>query len=106
MDFEELIGFIENEDKRLKERYGNLKDDTRTLARTVKLSEEFGELCNDVLAHYAYQRTSKLENHDREKIREEFADIIFTTFLIAKSMGIDIVKGIESKMEKIKKREY
>jgi NTP pyrophosphatase (non-canonical NTP hydrolase) len=105
MDIKELLEFIEKEDRRLKEHY-KLDEEKRTLARTVKLMEELGELCDDVLSYGSMQRGDKLEKHDRENVQEEFADVIFTAMLLAKSMGIDVWKGMERKMEKIKKRSY
>ena len=105
MDIKELLDFINKEDKRLREYYGNYPDEEkRILARTVKLMEEIGELSNDVLSFNSMQRKEKLDNHDKENIREEFADVLFTTLLLAKSMNIDIKKSIEDKIKKIDKR--
>ena len=99
------MGFIDREDKRLREYYGNYPDEEkRILARTVKLMEEIGELSNDVLSFNSMQRKEKLDNHDKENIREEFADVLFTTLLLARVMNIDIKKSIEDKIKKIDKR--
>lgn len=106
MDIEELLEFIDKEDKRLKDHYSNLDEEKRILARTVKLMEELGELCDDVLSFKSMQRSDKLDKHDKENIQEEFADVLFTAMLLAKSMDIDVWKGMKSKMEKIKKRNY
>ena len=105
MEFKDLLKFIEIEDERLKEYYGGYSDqEKRILARTVKLTEELGELCNEVLAYNSLQRKQKLDNHDKENLPEEFADVIITTLLLAKAMNIDIEKALERKIEKINKR--
>jgi NTP pyrophosphatase (non-canonical NTP hydrolase) len=103
MEMKELLKFIDFEDDRLDKYYG-IPHDKKILARTVKLAEELGELCNEVLAHSALLPKHKLDNHDKENIREEFADVIITTLLLAKSMGIDIENALERKMEKIEKK--
>jgi NTP pyrophosphatase (non-canonical NTP hydrolase) len=74
------------------------------LARTVKLGEEFGELCEEVLAYNSLQRKQKLDNHDRENLREEFADVIITALLLAKSMNVNIEKALEMKMQRLDQR--
>ena len=105
MDFKNLLQFIKTEDERLKKYYGGYTDEEkRILARTVKLSEELGELCNAVLAFNSMQRKEKLENYDSENLSEEFADVIITTLLLAEVIGIDIEKSLEQKIKKINDR--
>ena len=101
----DLLKFVEIEDKRLKEYYyNNVDTDKLILARTVKLTEELGELCEEVLLHNSFQRKEKLDLHKKENLPEEFADVIITTLLLAKAMEVDIEKALEKKIEKINKR--
>ncbi|HCC59684.1 MAG: hypothetical protein A2402_02965 [Candidatus Staskawiczbacteria bacterium RIFOXYC1_FULL_37_43] len=105
MEFKDLISFIKKEDERLRNRYGNYPDEEkRILARTVKLAEEFGELCDEVLAYNSMQRKDKLDNIVEGNLAEEFADVIITSLLLANAMNVDIEKALEKKMEKIDKR--
>jgi len=105
MELKDLLKFIEIEDERLKKYYGGYDDqEKRILARAVKLTEELGELCDEVLAHNSLQRKQKLDNHDKENLPEEFADVIITTLLLAKAMNVDIEKALEKKVEKVNKR--
>ena len=105
MSLKELLQFIATEDERLKKYYGNYPDqEKRILARTVKLSEELGELCDEVLSFNAIQRKDKLENHNGENLSEEFADVLITTLLLAKSMDVDIEEALKRKIAKINKR--
>ena len=93
MEFTELLKFIDLEDQRLKNYYGNyIDEEKRILARTVKLTEELGELCNEVLAANSLQRKQKLDKTDKNNLGEEFADVIITALLLSKSMNIDIEK--------------
>ncbi|MBI5254652.1 hypothetical protein HY932_02635 [Candidatus Falkowbacteria bacterium] len=105
MELKDLLKFIEIEDERLKKYYGGYDDqEKRILARTVKLTEELGELCDEVLAYNSLQRKQKLDNHDKENLPEEFADVIITVLLLAKAMNVDIEKALEKKVEKVNKR--
>ncbi len=105
MEFRDLISFIKKEDGRLRERFGNYPDEEkRILARTVKLMEEMGELCDEVLAYNSMQRKDKLDKIEEGNLAEEFADVIITSLLLANVMNVDIEKALEKKMEKINKR--
>ena len=103
MEMKKLKEFIDFEDERLSKHYG-IPQDKKILARTVKLTEELGELCSEVLSHSSLQRKDKLENHDKENIDGEFADVIITAMLLAKAMDIDVEKALEDKIERISKK--
>lgn len=69
MTLKQLQNFIEKEHKRLIERYGILEDaQKRTLARTVKLMEEVGELCNEILSFNIMHRKEKMRKKNKEKL--------------------------------------
>jgi len=105
MELEDLLNFIKKEDVRLRNRFGNYPDEEkRILARTVKLTEEMGELCDEVLAYNSMQRKDKLEKIVDGNLAEEFADVIITSLLLANVMNVDIKEALETKMEKIDKR--
>jgi len=104
MNFEELLQFIESEDKNIRENYGSPTKQEEILARTVKLGEEYGELCDEILSANNDQRKEKLEKKDKDNLPEEFADVIITTLLLAKSMEVDIKMALEKKIAKINER--
>lgn len=105
MELKKLLQFIEAQDKRLIKYFGSSADqEKRILARTVKLTEELGELCNEVLAYNGDQRKEKLIDHDKDNLPGEFADVIITTLLLAKSMDIDIERALENKVKIVEKR--
>lgn len=104
MEIKELLQFIDLENERLKVRYPNLRERERVLAQTVKIAEELGELCNEVLASGGDQRKEKLVNHNKYTLQDEFADVVITTLLLAKLLDVDIQKALTDKIEKINKR--
>lgn len=105
MLLKDFIQYIEIEDQRLKQRYPQLDDDKVILARSVKLSEEMGELSDNILALIGLQRKEKLDGFSPKALSKEFADIIITTFLLAKSSGVDILQALEDKIPELNRRE-
>jgi NTP pyrophosphatase (non-canonical NTP hydrolase) len=106
MEFQELIDAVNQIDLQLNEYYHGLQIDRekRILARTVKLNEEVGELCEQVLSYNSMQRKVKVEVHNKESLADELADVIITTFLLAKSMDVNMSEALDRKVSKIKKR--
>lgn len=100
--------------KALQEKVRQIKEKTRyklytqqekeILTKTVKLNEEVGELCNDVLSILKLQRRSKLANFDKRNIYQEFADVIITTIQLATVAGVDIERAVSDKIKKIEER--
>lgn len=74
------------------------------LTKTVKLNEEVGELCNDILSVLKLQRKSKLDRFEKRNFYEEFADVLITTISLANVAGVDIERAINDKVKKIEKR--
>lgn len=74
------------------------------LTKTVKLNEEVGELCNDILGVLKLQRRAKLEKFNKANMYEEFADVIITTIQLAVAAGVDIERAVNDKIKKIDKK--
>lgn len=74
------------------------------LSRTVKLNEEVGELCNDILAILKLQRKAKLEKFDKRNMYVEFADVIITTMQLAMAAGVDIERAVNDKLKKVEEK--
>ena len=74
------------------------------LTKTVKLNEEVGELCNDILSILKLQRRSKLEKFDKRNMYEEFADVIITAMQLAIAAGVDVERAVGDKLKKIEER--
>ncbi len=105
MDLQELIEFIDKENIRLKDHYHDhdTEKEKLILYRAVKLGEEFGELCNEILITNSSQRKEKMVNA-KSNLEDEFADVLFTSLLLARLMDVDVEKSIRTKIEKINKR--
>ena len=74
------------------------------LTKTVKLNEEVGELCNDILSILKLQRKAKLQKFDRRNMYEEFADVIITAMQLAIAAGVDVERAVGDKLKKIEER--
>lgn len=97
----ELIEFAKLETNRIKEKYKmNSKD--LTLATTIKLGEEVGELNHEVLKHFGHVREKHLEI--KNKLAHEIADVMICSSIVAESLSVDIKSALKEKMEKINKR--
>lgn len=102
--------------KSLQEEIKILNDKTKThyklytqqekeiLTKTVKLNEEVGELCNDILSVLRLQRRAKLEVFDKRSIYGEFADVIITAIQLANVTGVDVERAVHDKLITIEKR--
>jgi len=102
MTFKELQDFIESQDALFR----SLKSQSereRVFARTIKLGEEYGELCNEVLASVGDQRKDKLNGKTRD-LEGEFADVVIVAFMLAKAMNIDIGTALAKKIKTIKEK--
>ena len=80
------------------------QEEKAILTKTVKLNEEVGELCNDILSVLRLQRKSKLDKFDKRNFYEEFADVIITTMQLASIAHVDIERAINDKLKKIEER--
>jgi NTP pyrophosphatase (non-canonical NTP hydrolase) len=105
MTIEDFQKFIDEQSELLKSATGaNQTERERVLVRMIKIGEEFGELCDEVLASIGDQRSGKMEGRNAEDLADEFADVVITTFLLAKSMDVDVMEACGRKIKKIKEK--
>lgn len=103
MTFEELSKFIKEYNQKLESKYGKYDDkEKRMLSSTVKLTEELGELCDEVLASNSRQRPEKLTGHTNENLPAEFADVLLAVFMLAEDMDVNLDEAVKKKIDKIK----
>lgn len=101
----ELQDWIRQQSRKLEIRFGGTQTDKEKLyARTIKLNEEVGELCEEILAHNKDQREEKLQNKSNDDLAYEIADVLITTLLIAEFLHIDPNDALQKKIIKIDKR--
>jgi len=100
-----LKDFIAKESDRLIKNYGGSSDyEKRVLSRTVKMQEEVGELCEEILASQNDQRKEKLKKHNQETMEGEFSDVLITVMLLAEILKIDLDEALNNKIKKNDKR--
>ncbi len=99
MEIKEINQFIETETKRLEEYYKLKGNEELTLAMTIKVIEEIGELFNEILAHKGYQSKEKLDALDKNEIEKEFSDVIITLLILANRFNVDIEKALKEKIQ-------
>lgn len=106
MTIEEFQKFIDEQDALFRTKQLGYSERERILARTVKLSEELGELSDEVLTALGDQRTGKMEERSADGLADgladEFADVVIVAFLLAKSMNVDVMQALGRKVEKIR----
>lgn len=71
------------------------------LAKTVKLTEEVGELSNDILSVLSLQRESKLKKFNKANIYEEFADVVLAVISLANTLRVNMERAVKDKLEKV-----
>lgn len=79
-------------------------DKERLLLRLAKLTEEVGELSQDILLSLGNGRKEKVDTFTPSQLEDEFADVMICTYLLAKSASIDIDSAVHNKFQKIKEK--
>ena len=97
---QELLNQLAIIDKKLIETF-SLWEVENIFARNVKLTEEVWELSSEILKKF-HSRNWKIFN--QENMMLEFADVIFATLLLAKSLWVDVNEAINKKLNKINER--
>jgi len=98
MEIKELQEFVKKYNERMKKRNQTLEKES-ILTNTIKLSEEVGEVSDEVLKYFSYQRKEKLEKNN--ELSYELADVIIVSSVLAEFLGIDIEKALKEKMKEV-----
>lgn len=107
MQVEEIMDFADWENKRV-ETASSKTNNELIDSQIMKIGEEYGEFINEFLKIYKWQRKDKITNieNSKKELEKEFADIILTSFLAARRLGIDPIDALENKMEVVRARKY
>jgi len=107
MEIKELQEFAEFEIKR---RNNLFKKDNHemTLVDSIKLSEEVGELMNEILNYLKLQRKEKLDPTEvvEKHLGEELSDVLIVVSILSQRLGINIENALKNKIDIIKERKY
>lgn len=102
LTIKELQRQLREREQQLRIKFVSLtKREKDILLKTVKLSEEVGELSNDILSVLSLQRKSKLDAFDKTNLYEEFADVVLGVFALANTMRVDMDRAVRDKLKKI-----
>jgi NTP pyrophosphatase (non-canonical NTP hydrolase) len=104
MDLRELQKFAAEENARLTKQYGLEDERVRLLAGIAKITEETGELAQEVLMHLKLQRSEKLAKREKENLEKEIADVILTVATLAAKLDIDLDKTLTRRIPTLKAR--
>lgn len=101
MNIKDLQKFGEEDNKHLRERNKTTEKEA-ILTNALKLSEEVGEVCDEVLKSFSYAREEKMEK--KNELSHEIADVIIGSSVLAASLGVDLEKALKEKMKKVRER--
>lgn len=99
-----FLTWIALQSAKLDRHFGSATKREEVLARLAKLTEECGELADEVLASDGHQRKEKLADKQNDSLGHELADVLITTLLLAEKMRIDVNVALKKKVGKIDRR--
>ncbi len=76
----------------------------RAFAQMLKVSEETGELSEQVLWKFGWQRITKNDKISDEKLENEIADVILATIRLARLLDLDVEDILSTKIKTLKER--
>lgn len=88
-------------------RYPSAQDYTmreRIFAWSLKISEEVGELHEQILGKFWWQRNTKTDKISDEKLKNEIADIILSAIRLWRLMDLDIQELLDNKIKTLEIR--
>lgn len=88
----------------LEKKYPINNKQTRIFAKTVKVMEELGEFCQEIIISQNLHRDEKTKNYKKDNLGAEFVDVVSTLMLLALELDIDINSSIEKKITETKNR--
>jgi NTP pyrophosphatase (non-canonical NTP hydrolase) len=71
-----------------------------------KITEENGELAEQVLTLLGFQRQVKIDKFDIHELKMELADVILVTIILSQRLNIDIEECLKDKIDIVTKRIY
>ncbi len=105
MTLKQLLAFADRQHGLIAKKFGYETDIDAVLPYAVKLSEEVGELCAEILSSQGYQRQHKLDTYDKEHLAGEIADVIIVACIIARVTGVSVEDALARKMDVVRNRQ-
>lgn len=76
----------------------------RIFARFMKLTEETGEMADEVLTSMNLQRESKIAEFSQQNVADELADVLASVILLANELEIDLDEIMRRKLKYTRQR--
>lgn len=102
-DLDKYLEFIKEENAHIAKRDNYTTFQESVLYWVAKLSEESGELTNEVMIKLQFCRKEKIHDNSKE-LASEFADCVNVLFLLADKLGIDAATALTERMAAITER--
>lgn len=102
MDYQNLIKLVDQLHQHFALQW--IDPEKELLYRHLKLTEEVGELSNDVMSYLWYQRKEKLDEFELDNLGHEVVDVILAALLVGKMTWVNLEQAFEYKANKIKTR--
>jgi NTP pyrophosphatase (non-canonical NTP hydrolase) len=84
--------------------YPNMPEDVKILARLSKITEEVGELTNEIHGKLGFHKASAHKSSSPENLAKEWADVFNTVILMGIALDLDMNRIINNRMKDILKR--
>lgn len=104
MTLEEILNKYQTINDYFDEKFPQLKDEYRLLARLGKISEELGELNSAIHGELGLHRDRKQKEHSTDMVAKEWADLFNTVVLFGLVLELDIPQTIDDKLKEIYQR--
>lgn len=104
MKIKELQKEIDVLDARIAKHFAQTRGGERAQTLMLKLGEEYGELCEAMLARVGFQRKEKLEKSSAGDVGDELADVIVTALALAVNLDLDIEEIINDELGTVRER--
>lgn len=104
MTLQELIGQYEKLTEEINKQWPLEDEKARVFARVLKLTEELGELSDEILTSMNLQRQAKVAQFDRQNLTDEYADVLACVLSLGIELNVDIEAAITRKIDYTQKR--
>jgi len=104
MQLKEILEFTDKVDAYFKKKNPDIDQEKRVLYSAMKLTEEVGELNEQLFYHYGHGREEKRTRYSPEHLEHEIADVVLAALMIAEKLTIDAEKALAEKMKIVKER--
>jgi NTP pyrophosphatase (non-canonical NTP hydrolase) len=90
---------LEDKFERMFRLFSEKASEKHPIFQAAKIAEETGEAISLVFKLVGFRRESYNVKEIREKLGEELADIVITTFVCSKVCGVDLWKAVDRKLD-------